>query len=98
MQANVYTIALLPAQDGKVNALIERLKSLAAATWQERGCIEYGFYQDAADPNLVISYERWVDQQAEDLHWRTPHLTEAIEAMKELLSSEPQVFKTHKII
>lgn len=98
MKANVYTIAVLPAADGRADELLTTLQSLADSTRQERGCIEYGFYQDAADSNRVISFERWVDQDAEDSHWQTPHLKEALDAMGDLLASEPQIFKAQKVI
>lgn len=98
MHRNVYTIAVLPAKAGSTDALLAELQTLAEATRQERGCVEYGFYSDAANPNTVLSFERWVDQQAEDEHWETPHLKRAIEAMGALLETPPQVFKTSKVI
>jgi len=98
MHRNVYTIAVLPANAGMIDELIEELTTLAAATRQEPGCVEYGFYRDASDPNTILSFERWVDQSAEDAHWQTPHLKAAIEAMDRLLATKPQIFKTNKII
>ncbi len=98
MQANVYTIAILPAKDGLIGKLLSELEALAAETRKEHGCIEYGFYRDSSDANVVLSYERWVDRAAEDAHWETPHLKHAISAMDELLTTKPQIYKTKKII
>ena len=98
MEANVYTIAVLPARDGLIEKLLSELESLATETRKERGCIEYGFYRDSSDSNVVLSYERWVDQTAEDAHWETAHLKHAIAAMDELLATKPQIYKTKKII
>ena len=98
MHENVYTIAVLPAREGCLDGLLGMLESLAASTRQEHGCIEYGFYQDGADSNVVLSFERWVDQEAEDKHWQTAHLKQAIASMGELLESDPKIFKTKKII
>ena len=98
MHANIYTIAILPAKEDSVEALLGALESLAEATRQEPGCIEYGFYRDTADTNCVLSFERWVDQASEDAHWQTPHLKQALVALDQLLEKKPQVFKTQKII
>ena len=98
MLENIYTVAVLPAKENSVDALLTTLESLAKATRQEHGCIEYGFYRDSADTNCVLSFERWVDQASEDAHWKTPHLKQAINAMDELLAAKPQIFKTQKII
>ncbi|MEN1678031.1 MAG: putative quinol monooxygenase [Planctomycetota bacterium] len=98
MQNNVYTIAVLPAKAAAADALLAELRTLADATRQEAGCIEYGFYREAADSNTVLSFERWVDQDAEDAHWQTPHLKHALGAMQTLLETEPQVFKCKKTI
>ena len=98
MHENIYTIAVLPAKENSVDELLATLESLAEATRQEHGCIEYGFYRDSADTNCVLSFERWVDQASEDAHWETPHLKQAIKAMDELLATKPQIFKTQKII
>ncbi len=98
MHANVYTIAILPARDGRIGELLTTLESLALDTRQEHGCIEYGFYQDADNPRTVLSFERWVDGDAEEGHWGTSHLRQAIEAMDDLLESPPQIFKSKKVI
>ncbi|MEM6654587.1 MAG: putative quinol monooxygenase [Planctomycetota bacterium] len=98
MQSNVYTIAVLPAREGYADHLLGELGALAKATRQEPGCIEYGFYRDSSDGNTVLSFERWVDQAAEDAHWETPHLKHAIAAMDNLLTTKPQIFKTSKVI
>ncbi len=98
MTEKLYTIAVLPAAQGKLAALIEHLKKLAEQTRREAGCIEYGFYQDQSNPNVVLSYEVWQDAEAEAAHWNTPHLTSAIEAFKHILDGEPTIYKGPKII
>lgn len=98
MHQNVYTIAVLPAKEGRIDDLLKTLETLAKATRQEHGCIEYGFYQDRDRPSTVLSFERWVDSDAEDSHWQTPHLKHAIGAMGDILEREPEIFKATNII
>ncbi len=98
MSGNVYTIAVLKAKPGKADALISVLEKLAAETRKEAGAQEYGFIRDQKSPEVVLSYEKWQDAEAESAHWQTPHLATAIERFKDLLDGEPVVHKGSKII
>ncbi|MDJ0607526.1 MAG: putative quinol monooxygenase [Kiloniellales bacterium] len=98
MSGNVYTIAVLKAKPGKADALISVLEKLAAETRKEAGAQEYGFIRDQKSPEVVLSYEKWQDAEAESAHWQTPHLAAAIERFKDLLDGEPVVHKGSKII
>ena len=98
MTEKIYTIAVLPAAEGKIGLLIEHLEMLAEQTRKEAGCIEYGFYQHQSNPNVVLSYEVWRDAEAEAAHWKTPHLTAAIEAFSDILDGQPTIYKGPRII
>lgn len=98
MSGNIYTIAVLKAKPGKADALISVLEKLAAETRKEAGAQEYGFIQDQKSPEVVLSYEKWQNAEAESAHWETPHLAAAIERFKDLLDGEPVVHKGSKII
>ncbi len=98
MSANIYTIAVLKAKPGKADALISVLEELAAETRKEEGAQEYSFIRDQKTPDVVLSYEKWQDAEAEAAHWETPHLAAAIERFKDLLDGEPVIHKGTKII
>ena len=98
MKHNLYTIAVLTAKDGLAEQLLATLAGLAEATRAERGCIEYGFYRDAANPHNVLSFERWVDTDAESAHWQTEHLNRALQRLESVLERAPQVYKSAKVI
>lgn len=98
MTEKIYTIAVLPAAQNKIDVLISQLENLAKQTRKEAGCIEYGFYRDQGAPNVVLSYEVWQDAEAEAAHWRTPHLMRAIEAFKHSLDGQPTIYKGPRII
>ncbi len=98
MTEKTYTIAVLPAAQGKIDVLIDHLETLAEQTRKETGCIEYGFYRDQSTPNIVLSYEAWQDAEAEAKHWETPHLTHAIETFKHILDGQSTIYKGPKII
>ncbi len=98
MSASIYTIAVLKAKPGKADALISVLTELAAETRKEKGAQEYGFIRDQKAPEVILSYERWKDAEAESAHWETPHLAAAIEQFKDLLDAVPVIHKGPKII
>lgn len=98
MSANTYTIAVLKAKAGKADALISVLEELATETRKEDGAEEYGFIRDQTSPDVVLSYEKWSDADAEAAHWRTPHLKAALAQFEGLLDGEPTVYKGAKII
>lgn len=98
MNENVYTIAILVAKPGQVDALVAALEALAAATREEPGALEYGFIRDHKRPEVILSYERWRDAEAESAHWQTPHLKRALGRFEALLDGKPAVYTGAKII
>lgn len=98
MSEKLYTVAVLKAQTGKFDQLVTVLEELAQQTRQEAGALQYGFYRNLEEPNTILSFEEWQDADVEAAHWKTPHLTSAIEKFKDILDGEPVVYKSHQII
>ena len=98
MSEKLYTIAILKAKDDKFDEMFAVLEELADHTRQETGALQYGFYQSQENPNIVLSFEEWRDADVEDAHWKTPHLTSAIEAFKDILDGDPIIYKGPQII
>ena len=59
MGKQVEVVAVLVAQPGKEASVEAVLTELAAASREEEGCIEYGFYRDRADATRVLAFEIW---------------------------------------
>ena len=98
MSEKLYTVAVLKAQTGKFDELVLVLEELAKQTRQESGALQYGFYRNQEDPNIVLSFEEWQDADVESTHWQTPHLTSAVEKFKDILDGEPTIYKSRQII
>lgn len=95
----IYTIAVLKAKDGKLDALKATLEALAADTRKEAGAIEYFFVRDENhDPNTIVSFEKWRTAEDEAAHWHTPHLKAAISAMADILDGKPVIHRGPHII
>ncbi len=98
MSEKLYTVAVLKAQTGKSDELVAVLEELAKQTRQEAGALQYGFYRNQEDPNIILSFEEWQDADVEAAHWKTPHLTSAIKKFKDILDGEPTIYKSRQII
>lgn len=48
---------------------------------EEKGCLDYAFALDLAEPDLLRLSERWTDQAALDKHFATPHMAAFNKAM-----------------
>ena len=76
-----------------------RDKAIAAAikmtheTHKEPGCLQYHFYTDVENPNMLHVFEEWESQEALDLHITLPHMTEFLSALGEAAADEPTVIR-----
>ena len=99
MNANVYTIAVLTAKEGRLNDLKSVLEALAKETRKESGAVEYFFIHDENhNPNTIVSYEKWENANEEGEHWKTLHLTKAMQQLKDILDGEAVIHRGPKII
>ena len=62
-------------------ALVEMVRASRA----EDGCIDYSFASDLADPDTLVLFERWRDQQALDAHGKSAHM----EQFRQVMAATP---------
>lgn len=62
-------------------ALVEMVRASRA----EDGCIDYSFASDLADPDTLVLFERWRDQQALDAHGKSAHM----EQFRQVMAASP---------
>ncbi len=67
-----------------VDAAVALAATMADATLKERGCIQYAFGRDVAQPNRFFLTERWESPEALAAHFQTPHMAAFQEAMQKL--------------
>jgi quinol monooxygenase YgiN len=91
----VNVVAIITAQPGKREALLEAFKANVPAVLAEEGCIEYSAVVDAegfgsfqapvgADTFLVI--EKWATPDALKAHSRAPHMAAYAAKAKDLIA------------
>ena len=70
------TITLAPGTIADNPDTVEAIKAMVAASRAEDGCYTYTFAQDLSDPDTLIIYERWRDQEALAAHGKSAHMAE----------------------
>ena len=68
---------------------VEAFLKMAAATKSEKGCVQYDFYSDLADENMLHVYEEWETQADLDAHMATDHMTEFRIVFPQVINGSP---------
>ena len=64
--------SILTEDDGR-DVFLDAVKPMVVATLEEPGCREYAFTPDPNDPNRILLFEIWDDQDALDGHFASDH-------------------------
>jgi len=65
-----------PVDGSKAAEITDAANTMRVATLQEDGCHEYRFSFATDDPNTVLVFEEWRDQEALTKHFAAPHMAE----------------------
>jgi quinol monooxygenase YgiN len=76
--------------------LIEVARKVASASRREVGCISYRIYEDTERANDFVFVEEWESEDALQLHFRTPHISEFMQVVRRAIVAAPDV-KFHRI-
>lgn len=88
MGAGGSTLSLLPVFVGKPGRgaeLLERLVALESASQADPGCIAYRVFRDVDRADRFVLVEEWTDRAALEAHNAQPHVTQFVEAVRDLL-------------
>jgi quinol monooxygenase YgiN len=83
-------VAVKPEMREKAIAAASRM---TAETHKEAGCIQYHFYTDIDDPNVLHVFEEWESDEALNAHLKTPHMAEFGSVLGEVVAEEPKVMR-----
>ena len=87
------TITLAPGTVANNPDTVEAIKTMVAASRAEDGCYTYTFAQDLSDPDTLIIYERWRDQEALAAHGASAHMAE----FQKVMAANPPVGRNLRI-
>ena len=72
-------------------AAIAAAVKVTQATQADAGCLQYHFYWDLEDPDMLHVFEEWESPEALDAHLRLPHTTEFLADIGGMVSKAPVV-------
>ncbi len=75
----------------KREELIRVGQALATASRAEAGCISYRFYEDTEISNDFVFVEEWESDEALQLHFKTVHIAEFMQAVPTTVVAPPEV-------
>ncbi|MDA2920258.1 antibiotic biosynthesis monooxygenase [Desulfobacterota bacterium AH_259_B03_O07] len=90
-------VARLYAKPGKENELRSLLIGLIEPTHKEQGCRSYEMLENIEDPAEFTFVEEWTDESRLLTHFETDHIQNALSKFPDLLASELDVRKYHKV-
>ncbi|WP_077033145.1 putative quinol monooxygenase [Pelomonas sp. KK5] len=86
-----HVIARITALPGRAADMRSVLETLARATRDESGCLQYEVLQAQDQPELFSTFECWQDRGAADGHMATPHVAAAFAQAGPLLAAPPDI-------
>ena len=71
--------------------LVALLEEVQAASRQDEGCVNYGYYTEISDGMSFIAVEEWRDAAALEAHLGQPHVGKLVAALPELGEGAPEI-------
>lgn len=84
-------VARVAAKANSVEQVRAILMGVVEPTRREPGCLSYQLLQNQADPTDFTFIEEWASAAAEQSHFTTPHISNALRQLPGLLAAEPDV-------
>lgn len=89
----IHVVAIITAQPGKREEVLQAFRANVPAVHAENGCIEYGATVDLADspakfgPDTFVVIEKWESPEALKAHAASPHMAAYGAKTRPLLAS-----------
>jgi quinol monooxygenase YgiN len=82
--------AKFTAKAGRRNEILDLAGTVAGPSRAEAGNITYNYYTQPGTENFLF-FEEWADQEALDVHLKTPHFAAFIKPLMELVEAPPKI-------
>jgi quinol monooxygenase YgiN len=87
----IVVVGRVRTDDEKRESMIDVAQTVARASREEAGCINYRIYEDTEQPNEFVFVEEWADDAALQSHFATPHIAQFMGAITDTLVAPPEV-------
>ena len=87
----ILVIAYFRPRPDRLDAFLAVLDDVQAASREDEGCLDYGYYRNVSDDLSFVAVEEWRDMDALEAHLRTPHVARLIAALPEHATEPPRI-------
>jgi quinol monooxygenase YgiN len=87
----IIVIARVRPQPDRRAELLAVLEEVQAASREDDGCLNYGYYANISDPDAMVAVEEWRDRAALEAHLAQPHILRLVRALGGALAEPPQI-------
>ncbi len=94
----LHVIAKVQAKPERVDAVRMILSGIVEPTRREPGCISYRLLHNPADPTEFATIEEWGSTEAEQAHFFTPHVLEALHKITDQLAAPPDIRRYRSVL
>ena len=84
----VIVIAHFRARPDRRDEFAQLLCEVEAASREDDGCLNYGYYADVSDALSYVAVEEWRDMDALAAHLKQPHVARLVQAVPEMTEGE----------
>src|ERR1700756_5246848 len=85
-QSGYFVIAEIVSKKEKADELRALLVPFAEKSGKEPGCLVYTLMEVIGEPGRFLTFERWTDKAALEVHMTTPHIKEIVPKLETVLA------------
>jgi quinol monooxygenase YgiN len=85
-KSGFYVVAEIIAKPGKENELRDLLVPFAKSSRKEPGCEVYTLMEVQSEPGRFLTFERWANKAALEVHMTTPEIKEIVPKLESVLA------------
>ena len=94
----IVVVAALQVAEGKGNEVVAEFTKLAPVVRQDPGTITYAINQAIDNPDKILVYEKYEDQEALKYHGQTEHFREFGRATRPLFTGRAEVTLYNEVV
>ena len=91
-------VAQFKVKKDKLGEMREVIQKSVPPTHKEAGCLHYEYSQDIDDETVFVLVEQWRNLSKLEMHFKTSHFREAIQALDAILANEPVITLTRPVV
>ena len=94
----IVLMAVLQAAEGRGNDVVEEFKNLVPKVREDPGTIAYVINQAVDNPDKILVYEKYENQEALQYHGQTEHFKAFGQATRGMFAGRPEITFYNEVV